>query len=233
MITVLTTRVETHSNKATSKNSKSGICFYPQIWWLQSRVRVRGVRPCNSAVSLEHVFLMILLWKTKQNSGTEEGDVSRLMTCFMGVKNVFFSAWDCLASWLDSEWLTFERMSILSCRLWLHLVLIVGFFRFFATYFPSGQWNTSCHPLPVPFMPSSLFIFPAWIVKILIFSAGNLTGGSGKLQVYKHELSQEFVLSDVVYCEEHLRKQDRSYMTQFPKRLVLCHDKSVKISVSK
>lgn len=120
--------METHSNKATSKNSKSGICFYPQIWWLQSRVRVRGVRPCNSAVSLEHVFLMILLWKTKQDSGTEEGDVSRLMTCFIDMKNVFFSAWDCLASWWGSEWLMFERISILSCRLWLHLVLIVGFF---------------------------------------------------------------------------------------------------------
>lgn len=35
---------------------------------------VHGVSQHNSAVSLEHVFLMILSWKTKQHSGREEED---------------------------------------------------------------------------------------------------------------------------------------------------------------
>lgn len=105
--------MEPYSNKATSRNCKYAISFAPQIWWQQRRVRVRGVRPCNSAVSLEHVFLMILLWKTKQDFGREEGDVSRLMTCFVGMKNVS-AAWDRHASWLGCERLMVrERMSIL------------------------------------------------------------------------------------------------------------------------
>lgn len=190
--------METHSNKATSKNSKYAISFAPQIWWQQRRVRVRGVRLCNSAVSLEHVFLMILLWKTKQDFGREEGDVSRLMTCFIGMKNVFSAAWDRPASWLGCERLMVRERECQTCRLWLHLVLIMlGVFHNFATYSPGGHWNTPCHPPTVSLMPPSLLIFPVWIVKILIFPAGNLTGGSGKLRVYKYELSQEFVLADV------------------------------------
>lgn len=47
---------------------------------LRRRIRVHGVSQRNSAVSLEHVFLMILLWKTKLDSGTEEEDISKLMT---------------------------------------------------------------------------------------------------------------------------------------------------------
>lgn len=93
---------------------------------------------------------MILLWKTKQDSGTEEGDVSRLMTCFIDMKNVFFSAWDCPVSWLASEWLMFQRMSILSCRLWLHLVLIVGFFHSSATYFPQRPVKHFLSPTSCP-----------------------------------------------------------------------------------
>lgn len=104
------------------------------------------------------------------------------------MKNVFSAAWDCHATWLGCERLmVWERMSILSCRMQLHLMFVTLFFFLqFYHLFPwwlVGQLNASCHPLPVPLMPPSLFIFAAWIVKIVI-SAGNLTEGRGRLQVY-------------------------------------------------
>lgn len=132
---------------------------------------------------------MILFWKTKQDSAREEEeDVSRLMTCFIEMKNVFCS-------------LRLVRLwKVNGLRENVHPVL-----QSVATsQAHHALWEASCHPFPVSFMPPSLFICAARMGKIVI-AAGNPTKGSGRLQVYKHELRQEMVPADgaaLVYQEE-------------------------------
>lgn len=89
---------------------------------------------------------MILLWKTKQDFGREEGDVSRLMTCFIGMKNVFSAAWDRPASWLGCERLMVrERMSNLQ-TVATSRAHHVGVFSQFCHLFPRRPLKHSLPP---------------------------------------------------------------------------------------
>lgn len=136
---------------------------------------------------------MIFFWKTKQHSGREEEeDASRLM------KNVFCSL--SLSGYSGCERLmVWDRMLILSCRVWLHL------------------------RLPVTHSPSPSHLHPCPNGKDCYLCRKPVKGKQDTPGLQTWALSGAGFQPDVaalVYQEERSRKEERSYLTHFPKMSV-------------